>query len=195
MLREACAQQVRWLQEFPDHELQMRVNLSAVQLGQPDLLSQVVEILHETGIAAGQLCLEITETVVMADAESSLALLEKLRGLGVELAIDDFGTGVLVAQLPQAAPGERVEDRPVLRRRAGHRSRRHRHRRADHGAGLVAGAAGDRRGGRERGAARRAAAPGLPAGAGLPLLPAQAADGDLGSGWWPRPTGRPPAEG
>ena len=93
VLREACAQQVRWLQEFPDHELQMRVNLSAVQLGQPDLLSQVVEIVHETGIAAGQLCLEITETVVMADAESSLALLEKLRGLGLELAIDDFGTG------------------------------------------------------------------------------------------------------
>ncbi len=93
VLREACAQQVRWLQQFPDHELQMRVNLSAVQLGQPDLLAQVVEIVHQTGIAAAQLCLEITETVVMADAESSLALLEKLRGLGLELAIDDFGTG------------------------------------------------------------------------------------------------------
>jgi diguanylate cyclase (GGDEF)-like protein/PAS domain S-box-containing protein len=93
VLREACNQQVRWRADYPDHELRMRVNLSAVQLGQPDLLSQVVEIVHETGIAAGQLCLEITETVVMADAESSLALLEKLRGLGLELAIDDFGTG------------------------------------------------------------------------------------------------------
>ncbi len=93
VLREACAQQVRWRQAHPDHELQMRVNLSAVQLGQPDLLAQVVDILADTGIAPGQLCLEITETVVMADAESSLARLEKLRGLGLELAIDDFGTG------------------------------------------------------------------------------------------------------
>ena len=50
-------------------------------------------ILGETGIDPGQLCLEITETTVMADAESSLEVLEKLRGLGVELAIDDFGTG------------------------------------------------------------------------------------------------------
>ena len=73
VLREACHQQVRWRQEYPDRELQMRVNLSAVQLGQPDLLAKVVEILDETGIAPGQLCLEITETVVMADAESSLA--------------------------------------------------------------------------------------------------------------------------
>jgi diguanylate cyclase (GGDEF)-like protein/PAS domain S-box-containing protein len=93
VLREACAQQVSWQHQFPDHELQMRVNLSAVQLGQPDLLSDVVEILTDTGVAPGQLCLEITETVVMADAQASLARLEKLRGLGLELAIDDFGTG------------------------------------------------------------------------------------------------------
>ena len=93
VLREACLQQVRWQRQYPDRELQMRVNLSAVQLGQPDLLPRVVEILADTGIDPAQLCLEITETVVMADAESSLARLEKLRGLGLELAIDDFGTG------------------------------------------------------------------------------------------------------
>ena len=71
----------------------VRVNLSARQIGQPDLLSQVVTILRETGIQPANLCLEITETTVMADAAASLEVLEKLRGLGVELAIDDFGTG------------------------------------------------------------------------------------------------------
>ena len=71
----------------------IRVNLSARQIGQPDLLSQVVAIMQETGIEPANLCLEITETTVMADAEASLEVLEKLRGLGVELAIDDFGTG------------------------------------------------------------------------------------------------------
>ncbi len=93
VLRQACIQQVAWQAEHPDHPLLVRVNLSARQIGQADLLSQVMSILAETGIDPGQLCLEITETTVMADAESSLEVLEKLRGLGVELAIDDFGTG------------------------------------------------------------------------------------------------------
>jgi diguanylate cyclase (GGDEF)-like protein/PAS domain S-box-containing protein len=93
VLREACAQHVRWQDEFPDHQLLLRVNLSALQLGEPDLLPKVMRIIHETGIEPSCLCLEITETVVMADAEASLEVLQKLRGLGVELAIDDFGTG------------------------------------------------------------------------------------------------------
>ena len=93
VLREACAQHVRWGQEHPDHQLLLRVNLSALQLGEPDLLPKVMGIIRETGIEPSCLCLEITETVVMADAEASLEVLQKLRGLGVELAIDDFGTG------------------------------------------------------------------------------------------------------
>ncbi|HEY5156014.1 MAG TPA: EAL domain-containing protein [Acidimicrobiales bacterium] len=93
VLREACLQQVAWQAAYPDQRMLVRVNLSARQIGQPDLLAQVMAILGETGIDPGQLCLEITETTVMADAETSLEVLEKLRGLGVELAIDDFGTG------------------------------------------------------------------------------------------------------
>jgi diguanylate cyclase (GGDEF)-like protein len=93
VLREACLQQVFWRRSFPDRPMLVRVNLSARQLGQRDLLSQVMSILHETAIEPSQLCLEITESAVMADAEISLEVLEKLRGLGVGLAIDDFGTG------------------------------------------------------------------------------------------------------
>ncbi|MGZ4707506.1 MAG: sensor domain-containing protein [Acidimicrobiales bacterium] len=93
VLREACRQQVAWQRQHPEQPLLVRVNLSARQIGQQDLLSQVVTILRETGIQPANLCLEITETTVMADAAASLEVLEKLRGLGVELAIDDFGTG------------------------------------------------------------------------------------------------------
>ena len=93
VLREACNQQVIWLRSFPDQPMLVRVNLSARQLGQRDLLSQVMTILHETAVDPSHLCLEITETAVMADAEISLEVLEKLRSLGVGLAIDDFGTG------------------------------------------------------------------------------------------------------
>jgi EAL domain-containing protein (putative c-di-GMP-specific phosphodiesterase class I) len=93
VLREACAQQVAWSDARPDRRMLVRVNLSARQVGQPDLLSQVMGILADTGVDPAQICLEITESTVMADAEASLEVLEKLRGLGVELAIDDFGTG------------------------------------------------------------------------------------------------------
>jgi len=93
VLQEACRQQVVWQSQHPEQPMLIRVNLSARQIGHPDLLSQVVTIMQDTGIEPANLCLEITETTVMADAEASLEVLEKLRGLGVELAIDDFGTG------------------------------------------------------------------------------------------------------
>jgi EAL domain-containing protein (putative c-di-GMP-specific phosphodiesterase class I) len=71
----------------------MAVNLSARQLREPDLVSVVSGILERTGVAPADLCLEITESVVMADAGAGLALLHALKDLGVQLAIDDFGTG------------------------------------------------------------------------------------------------------
>jgi diguanylate cyclase (GGDEF)-like protein len=93
VLREACQQQADWQASFPQRPMLVRVNLSARQLSQYDLVSSVVAIMEDTGIQPAQLCLEITETTVMADADVSVEVLEKLRGLGVELAIDDFGTG------------------------------------------------------------------------------------------------------
>src|SRR6185295_6780616 len=56
VLREACRQQVEWQRRFPEQPLVIRVNLSARQVGQPDLLSQVVTILRETGIQPANLC-------------------------------------------------------------------------------------------------------------------------------------------
>ena len=71
----------------------MNVNISARQLRHPDLVADVAAVLRETGLPPSSLVLEITESVVMEEAESSIAVLHALKALGVRLAIDDFGTG------------------------------------------------------------------------------------------------------
>jgi diguanylate cyclase (GGDEF)-like protein len=94
VLREACSQLRRWQQRsLSDRNLTMSVNLSGKQLTQADLIEKVEEVLSESGISPWQLKLEITETVVMENAELAAVTLARLRGLGVRLSIDDFGTG------------------------------------------------------------------------------------------------------
>ena len=73
--------------------MHVAVNLSAAQLAEPKLLDSVVHALETSGLPADQLCLEITESVLMDDVDSSIAALWELKALGVRLAIDDFGTG------------------------------------------------------------------------------------------------------
>jgi len=67
------------------------VCLSGKQFAQPDLVEQIEETLKETGLDAQSLKLEITETVIMENAESTTAMLLQLKALGVQLQIDDFG--------------------------------------------------------------------------------------------------------
>jgi EAL domain-containing protein (putative c-di-GMP-specific phosphodiesterase class I) len=93
VLREACRQAGRWRRDHPDRDLTIRVNLSGKQFAQVDLVQQVVQALEEGDVPASSLCLEITETALMADPAMGLRVLNDLRALGVELAIDDFGTG------------------------------------------------------------------------------------------------------
>jgi EAL domain-containing protein (putative c-di-GMP-specific phosphodiesterase class I) len=92
-LRQACATAAGWSADGSGVAPWVAVNLSARQLTQPDLVDQVRETLEATGLAPSRLCLEITESVLMAEAEASEAVLSALRELGVSLAIDDFGTG------------------------------------------------------------------------------------------------------
>src|ERR1700730_8893036 len=93
VLHEACRQTRQWQLASPDTNLAISVNLSARQLQQPGLVEEIAAVLHETRLDAADLRLEITETVVMHDAPTTLAKLEALKALGVQLAIDDFGTG------------------------------------------------------------------------------------------------------
>ncbi|MDP9454256.1 MAG: EAL domain-containing protein [Actinomycetota bacterium] len=82
-----------WQELYSDCRPTMSVNLSARQLQQPNLLEEISEVLGATELEPCGLVLEITESVIMEDAEANIATLEGLKGLGVKLAIDDFGTG------------------------------------------------------------------------------------------------------
>ena len=92
VLRSACRQIKRW-SDAGLAPRQVAVNVSAIQLSRGRLVDSVREALQETGIAAHQLELEITESSVMLDREKSLQSLADLKALGVQLSIDDFGTG------------------------------------------------------------------------------------------------------
>jgi diguanylate cyclase (GGDEF)-like protein len=94
ILRTACRQAARWLEEFPtDTPRIMSVNLSGRQLEDPNIVADVAAALADTGLPAAALVLEITETVLMHDTEATISRLSALKALGVRLAVDDFGTG------------------------------------------------------------------------------------------------------
>ena len=93
VMAEACRQAVTWDAAGADRPIKMAVNVSVRQFDRCDLPAIVGEVLAETGMPSGQLCLEMTESVLMTDTEENLAALVRLKALGVTLAIDDFGTG------------------------------------------------------------------------------------------------------
>jgi diguanylate cyclase (GGDEF)-like protein len=91
VLAEACRQAAEWQRQTPGFEL--NVNLSATQLGNPDLIEEVREVLARTGLPPHLLVLELTETVALVDLDESARILGGLKTLGVRIALDDFGTG------------------------------------------------------------------------------------------------------
>ena len=93
VLREACRQMNVWQAAFPQLSLTISVNISGQQFIQPDLIEQIEQILQITGFDANRLKLEITESVLIANAQEITLILEQLKALGVKFAIDDFGTG------------------------------------------------------------------------------------------------------
>ena len=92
VLRTACRQAYSIHQQgFKDFI--MAVNISARQFQHPGFIQLVARVLQETGMAPTRLELEITESLAMQDAEKSIATMNELRALGIQLSIDDFGTG------------------------------------------------------------------------------------------------------
>jgi diguanylate cyclase (GGDEF)-like protein/PAS domain S-box-containing protein len=92
VLAEACRQAVEW-GAGRTRGLKMAVNVSVRQFDHCDLSVLVAEVLAETGMPADQLCLEMTESVLLTDTDENLTQLLRLKQLGVTLAMDDFGTG------------------------------------------------------------------------------------------------------
>ena len=117
VLREAC-RQGRAIQLLFEHDppLSMSVNLSVKQLQHSDIAADVRDALSESGLAAGSLTLEITETVMMTDTELGVQRLEELKALGVRLAMDDFGTGYSSLSYLSRLPVDVIKmDRSFLR--------------------------------------------------------------------------------
>jgi diguanylate cyclase (GGDEF)-like protein/PAS domain S-box-containing protein len=91
VLRDACRTAARWLSVAGGPEV-VRVNLSGRQLREASIVDVVRSALDESGLPAGRLCLEVTESVFSGDA-ASIERLRELRDLGVVIAVDDFGVG------------------------------------------------------------------------------------------------------
>ena len=94
VLREACRQVAAWNTRRGDQRpLSVSVNMSAVQLDQPDLPAVLTSALENSGLPANCLVVELTESLLVDHRASTLRQLEQMKELGVRLAIDDFGTG------------------------------------------------------------------------------------------------------
>ena len=92
----------------PPH-LKIAVNLSPAQFRSPGLLQIIVGALAASGLAPDRLELEITETVLLQDSETTLAMLYQLRELGVRIAMDDFGTGYSSLSYLQSFPFDKIK--------------------------------------------------------------------------------------
>lgn len=110
-LRQACIEAASW-----PGDMRIAVNVSAVQFGQSALEQSVIGALSASGLPARRLELEITESVLMQDAEAVIACLHRLRALGVRIALDDFGTGYSSLSYLRRFPFDRIKiDRSFIR--------------------------------------------------------------------------------
>ncbi|HEY1492176.1 MAG TPA: bifunctional diguanylate cyclase/phosphodiesterase, partial [Steroidobacteraceae bacterium] len=94
VLRRACQDLCAWRAAIPGgSELRLAVNISGRHLQHGDLTGDVAQALQESGLEAGNLVIELTESTIMYNTDANLERFHKLKALGVRLAIDDFGTG------------------------------------------------------------------------------------------------------
>jgi diguanylate cyclase len=91
VIKSACQQLKQWEEEGYD-ELVMAVNISARQFKDQEFADMVRNIIHETDINPSRLVLEITESIALLDMDYSVAIIQKLKELGIEFSLDDFGT-------------------------------------------------------------------------------------------------------
>jgi diguanylate cyclase (GGDEF)-like protein/PAS domain S-box-containing protein len=103
VLRTACRQAAAWA------GLQVSVNISPAQFRQPDLVQIVEHALQESGLAPHRLELEVTESVLIQQADAAAKLLGDLKALGVRVAMDDFGTGYSSLSYLQRFPFDKIK--------------------------------------------------------------------------------------
>jgi diguanylate cyclase (GGDEF)-like protein/PAS domain S-box-containing protein len=118
VLAKACRQFGTWQRGNPGCEgLSLHVNVSGIQLAQPDFSVRVQHAIAAAGIEPSRLTLELTESVLIEKVSAALAHLDEIRKMGVEVSIDDFGTGYSSLSMLQDLPiGEIKVDRSFVRR-------------------------------------------------------------------------------
>ncbi|MEH2563889.1 sensor domain-containing protein [Bradyrhizobium sp. AZCC 2289] len=104
VIRQACITAAQW----PDH-LQVAVNISAAQFRGSGLMQVIINALATSGLHPTRLEIEITETVLLQDKEATLAVLHRLRALGIRIAMDDFGTGYSSLTYLQCFPFDKIK--------------------------------------------------------------------------------------
>jgi len=104
VIRTALHEAARW-----PEELTVAVNLSPVQIHDPNLFTIILHALAASGVAATRLELEITESLLMQDSEATLAVLHKLREIGIRIALDDFGTGYSSLNYLRSFPFDKIK--------------------------------------------------------------------------------------
>jgi diguanylate cyclase (GGDEF)-like protein len=105
VLETACRQLQQWQREFSNvPPLTLAINVSAIQVIQPDFVERIQEIIEELEVLPSLIKLEITETMLMDNIEISSQKLEQLREIGVQVYIDDFGTGYSSFSYLQSLP-------------------------------------------------------------------------------------------
>ncbi|MDV3126589.1 EAL domain-containing protein [Mycobacterium sp. 21AC1] len=104
VLRSACEEFARWRSNGVGRRIVLRINVSPVQLVTDGFVESVASTMAEFGLPRGSVCLEITESVVVQDIETTRTTLAGLKNAGVQVAIDDFGTGYSVLSMLKSLP-------------------------------------------------------------------------------------------
>ncbi len=104
VMRAACSEFRRWRSKGIGEDAVLRINVSPVQLVTEGFVETVAGIIDEFGLDGGSVCLEITESVVVQDIETTRITLAGLKDVGVQIAIDDFGTGYSVLSHLKSLP-------------------------------------------------------------------------------------------
>jgi EAL domain-containing protein (putative c-di-GMP-specific phosphodiesterase class I) len=116
VLRQAAAQAATWAGHDPDLPLVVRVNLSALQLGEAGLVAAIDEALAASGVDPSLLCVETTETALLRGGSTVTANLRAIRHRALRLAVDDFGVGYAsLAYLPHRPVDVIKIDRSLVR--------------------------------------------------------------------------------
>jgi diguanylate cyclase (GGDEF)-like protein len=116
-LREGCLRLAGWRREGRPFEGCLSINVSPWQLARPEFVARTRAIVEASGIPPSSLCLEITESAVLFEAEETASKLRDLRSLGMRIALDDFGTGYSSLALLKDLPLDAIKiDQSFVRR-------------------------------------------------------------------------------